>query len=119
MARILEKRSLTPVTRLFRVEAPLVAQSAKPGQFVIARVREGGERIPLTIADYDRDAGTLTIVVQEVGTTTRMLGALEVGLGDVAGAQRIARQQHGRREIAGLGRDVRGRHQIALSLPSQ
>jgi ferredoxin--NADP+ reductase len=79
MAKILEKRSLTPVTKLFRVEAPLVAASAAPGQFVIVRVREDGERIPLTIADYDRDAGTLTIVVQEVGTTTQYLGALEVG----------------------------------------
>lgn len=79
MARILEKRSLTAVTKLFRVEAPLVAAAAKPGQFVIVRVREGGERIPLTIADYDRAAGVLTIVVQEVGTTTRLLGALEPG----------------------------------------
>jgi ferredoxin--NADP+ reductase len=64
---------------LYRVDAPLVARAAKPGQFVIVRVREGGERIPLTIADYDRDAGVLTIVVQEVGTTTRYLGQLEVG----------------------------------------
>jgi ferredoxin--NADP+ reductase len=79
MAKILEKRELTPVTRLFRVDAPLVAAAAQPGQFVIVRVREGGERIPLTIADYDRDAGTLTIVVQEVGTTTQYLGALEIG----------------------------------------
>ena len=79
MAKILEKRELTPVTKLFRVDAPLVAQAAQPGQFVIVRVREGGERIPLTIADYDRDAGTLTIVVQEVGTTTQYLGALEIG----------------------------------------
>ena len=79
MARILEKRSLTAVTKLFRVEAPLVAAAAKPGQFVIVRVREGGERIPLTIADYERAEGVLTIVVQEVGTTTRLLGALEPG----------------------------------------
>ena len=79
MAKILEKRELTPVTKLFRVDAPLVAAATQPGQFVIVRVREGGERIPLTIADYDRDAGTLTIVVQEVGTTTQYLGALDVG----------------------------------------
>jgi len=78
MARILEKRPLSSVTKLFRVEAPLVAAAAKPGQFVIVRVREGGERIPLTIADYDREDGTITIVVQEVGVTTRYLGALEV-----------------------------------------
>jgi len=79
MAKILEKRQLTPVTKLFRVDAPLVAAAAKPGQFVMVRVREGGERIPLTIADYDRDNGTLTIVVQEVGTTTNLLGTLNVG----------------------------------------
>jgi ferredoxin--NADP+ reductase len=79
MARIIEKRSLTPVTKLFRVEAPLIAAAARPGQFVIVRVREDGERIPLTIADYDRAAGVITIVVQEVGVTTRHLGALAAG----------------------------------------
>lgn len=79
MARIVEKRALTPVTTLFRVEAPRVARAAQPGQFVIVRVREGGERIPLTIADYDRGAGLLTIVVQQVGVTTNMLAALDVG----------------------------------------
>ncbi len=79
MARILEKLRLTPITQLYKVDAPLVARAAKPGQFVIIRVREGGERIPLTIADYDREAGVLTIVVQEVGTTTRYMGQLGVG----------------------------------------
>ena len=79
MAKILEKRRLTPITQLYKIDAPLVAKAAKPGQFVIIRVREGGERIPLTIADYDREAGVLTIVVQEVGTTTRYMGQLEVG----------------------------------------
>jgi ferredoxin--NADP+ reductase len=79
VAKILEKRALTPVTTLFCVEAPLVAAAAQPGQFVIVRVREGGERIPLTIANYDRDNGTLTIVVQAVGVTTNQLNALEVG----------------------------------------
>ena len=79
MAKILEKRRLTPITQLYKVDAPLVAKAAKPGQFVILRVREGGERIPITIADYDREAGVLTIVVQEVGTTTRYMGQLGVG----------------------------------------
>ncbi len=79
MAKIVEKRSLTPVTKLFRVHAPLIAAAAQPGQFVIVRVREGGERIPLTIADFDREEGLVTIVVQEVGATTRLLGALEKG----------------------------------------
>jgi NAD(P)H-flavin reductase len=74
MVRIVEKRQLTPITKLYRVEAPLIARAARAGQFVIVRVREGGERIPLTITDYDRESGLLTIVVQEVGATTRRLG---------------------------------------------
>jgi ferredoxin--NADP+ reductase len=87
MPRILETRRLTPVTKYFRLDAPLIAASAKPGQFVMLRVREGGERIPITIADYDRAAGTLSIVVQEVGATTRRVCALEAGeeILDVAG----------------------------------
>ena len=87
MTRILEARRLTPVTKFFRLEAPLIAVSARPGQFVMLRVREGGERIPITIADYDRGAGTLTIVVQEVGATTKRVCALEAGdeILDVAG----------------------------------
>ena len=87
MARILHTRRLTPVTKYFTIDAPLIAAAAKPGQFVMLRVREGGERIPITIADYDRDKGTLTIVVQEVGATTRRVCALEAGddILDVAG----------------------------------
>ena len=87
MTRILETRRLTPVTKFFRLDAPLIAASARPGQFVMLRVREGGERIPITIADYDRGAGTLTIVVQEVGATTKRVCALEAGdeILDVAG----------------------------------
>ncbi|MDH3433280.1 MAG: FAD-binding oxidoreductase, partial [Gammaproteobacteria bacterium] len=105
MARILEKRSLTPVTKLFRVESPLVAAAARPGQFIIVRVREGGERIPLTIADYDRDNGTLTIVVQEVGTTTGYLGALEVGddILDLVGPLGMALEIPAGGHIVGIG----------------
>jgi ferredoxin--NADP+ reductase len=105
MARILEKRSLTPVTKLFRVEAALVASAARPGQFVIVRVREGGERIPLTIADYDRDTGTLTIVVQEVGTTTRLLGKLGVGddILDLVGPLGMEIEMPTRGHIVGIG----------------
>ncbi|MEJ2127888.1 MAG: hypothetical protein P8X81_03485 [Woeseiaceae bacterium] len=84
MAKILEKRPLTPITKLYKVDAPLVARAAKPGQFVIVRVRDGGERIPLTIADYDREAGVLTIVVQEVGTTTHYMGPTMVLPGSTA-----------------------------------
>jgi ferredoxin--NADP+ reductase len=105
MAKIVEKHSLTPVTKLIRVEAPLVASAAKPGQFVIVRVREGGERIPLTIADYDRDEGTLTIVVQEVGTTTRLLSALEVGedILDLVGPLGMALEIPAAGHIVGIG----------------
>lgn len=87
MARIIETRRLTPVTKYFLLDAPLIAGSARPGQFVMLRVREGGERIPITIADFDRAAGTITIVVQEVGATTRRVCALEAGeeILDVAG----------------------------------
>jgi len=87
MTPILEARRLTPVTKYFRLEAPLIAAAARPGQFVMLRVREGGERIPITIADYDRCGGTLSIVVQEVGATTRRVCALEAGeeILDVAG----------------------------------
>ncbi len=79
MYKILKKRKLNPVTHLFVVHAPLVARRAEPGQFVILRVRPEGERIPLTICDYDRSEGTITIVAQEVGKTTRLLGRLEEG----------------------------------------
>jgi ferredoxin/flavodoxin---NADP+ reductase len=87
MARILESRRLTPVTKSFVLDAPLIAASARPGQFVMLRARDRGERIPITIADYDREAGTILIVVQEVGATTRRICALEAGdhILDVAG----------------------------------
>src|SRR3990172_7211931 len=87
MPRIIETRRLTPVTKFFRIDAPLIAASARPGQFVMLGVGEGGERIPVTIADYDRAAGTLAIVVQEVGATTKRVCALEAGdeILDVAG----------------------------------
>lgn len=78
MNEILEKEVLTPVTKKIVVKAPYIAKKAQPGQFVILRVREEGERIPLTIADYDRDRGTITMVFQEVGFTTRFLGKLGV-----------------------------------------
>ncbi|MBE3520052.1 MAG: sulfide/dihydroorotate dehydrogenase-like FAD/NAD-binding protein [Firmicutes bacterium] len=79
MYQILKKRVLTPQTKLVVVRAPYVAEKAEPGQFVIVRVREEGERIPLTIADYSREEGTITLVFQEVGLTTKLLGLLEEG----------------------------------------
>jgi ferredoxin--NADP+ reductase len=76
---ILSKTALTPVSKEYVISAPDVARKARAGQFVILRVDEKGERIPLTIADYDREEGTITIVVQEVGKTTRHLGTVEEG----------------------------------------
>jgi ferredoxin--NADP+ reductase len=79
MARIIEKRHLTPVTKLFVVEAPLIARNAGPGQFVILRVNESGERVPISITNFDGKTGTVTIVVQVVGKTSGMICALEEG----------------------------------------
>jgi ferredoxin/flavodoxin---NADP+ reductase len=79
MYRILKKRDLTPVTKLFVVDAPLVTRHVKPGHFVIVRTGEAGERIPLTVADFDRDEGTVTIVVQEVGKTSAEINLLQEG----------------------------------------
>lgn len=79
MYEILAKEELAPVTKLFVINAPQVARKAKAGQFIILRVRENGERIPLTIADYDREAGTITIVSQEVGKSTKELARMEPG----------------------------------------
>lgn len=79
MYRIVAKETLTPVTKMYIIEAPDVARKARAGQFVILRVDEEGERVPLTIADFDREAGTITIVVQEIGKSTRLLGTLSVG----------------------------------------
>lgn len=79
MFKIVEKRLLADNIYLLRVEAPRVARSAKPGQFVIVRVDEQGERVPLTIADYDTESGLVTIVVQTIGVSTRKMCALEEG----------------------------------------
>lgn len=105
MARIIETRRLTPVTKLYRLDAPLIATSAQPGQFVMLRVREGGERIPVTIADYDRDRGILTIVVQEVGATTKRLATLDAGdeILDVAGPLGGAIELPGKGHLCGVG----------------
>jgi ferredoxin--NADP+ reductase len=87
MFQIKEARFLAPDVKLLKVEAPLIARKRKAGQFVIVRTHEYGERIPLTIADSDADAGTITIVVQGVGKTTKLINMLEAGdvLLDVVG----------------------------------
>lgn len=79
MFKIVEKVSLNPTVSKMVIEAPMVARKAQAGQFIILRVHELGERIPLTIADYDREKGTVTIIYQIVGKTTMLLDALNEG----------------------------------------
>ena len=79
MYKILKKQQLAPSVQLFEVEAPLIAKKAQPGQFIILRTNEDGERIPLTIADFNREAGTITLIFQEVGASTVELGLLNEG----------------------------------------
>jgi NAD(P)H-flavin reductase len=77
--KILVREDLVPGIHLFKVAAPAVAQKARAGQFVVVRIDEKGERIPLTIADWDKDKGTVTIVFMEVGATTARLALLKEG----------------------------------------
>jgi len=77
--KILLKQDLVPHVHLFKISAPKVAKKAQPGQFVVIRIDEKGERIPVTVADWDREEGSVTIVVMEVGTTTYRLGRLKTG----------------------------------------
>ncbi|MFC1907810.1 sulfide/dihydroorotate dehydrogenase-like FAD/NAD-binding protein [Chloroflexota bacterium] len=79
MYKILLRQDLVPNIHLFKIAAPNVAKKAQAGQFVVIRIDEKGERIPLTIADWDREEGSITIVFMEVGTTTHKLAMLEVG----------------------------------------
>ncbi len=76
---VLSKQNLVPNIHLMRVLAPAVAKKARPGQFVIITIDERGERIPLTIADWDREGGSITVVFMEVGTTTQRLALLNEG----------------------------------------
>ncbi len=87
MFRILEARFLAPDVKLFRIEAPKIAAKRKAGQFVIVRVTGDGERIPLTIADSNAEEGWITLIVQGVGKTTKLLNTREAGdtVHDVAG----------------------------------
>ena len=73
MYRIVKKEALKPPVTLYEIEAPMVAKKAEPGQFIILRVDENGERIPITIHDFDREKGTVTIIVQTIGATTEKL----------------------------------------------
>ena len=107
MFPIVKKRVLNETVTLMEIEAPLVARKALPGQFIIFRIDEEGERIPLTIAGYDREKGTVTIIFQKVGYTTMKLDTLNEGdaLLDFVGPEpyrgRQARGGHRRRSGRG------------------
>ncbi len=79
MYKIVRKKVLNPTVTLMDIDAPMVAKKAEPGQFIILRVDENGERIPLTVADFDREKGTVTIIFQIVGATTEKLGQKNEG----------------------------------------
>lgn len=79
MFKIARKEVLNPSVSLMEIEAPYIAKKAEPGQFIILRVDENGERIPFTIADYDREKGTVTIIYQKVGASTELLDTLNAG----------------------------------------
>ncbi|MCS7096816.1 MAG: sulfide/dihydroorotate dehydrogenase-like FAD/NAD-binding protein, partial [Nitrososphaerota archaeon] len=76
---IVFKEELAPEVKLIKVRAPLIARKAKSGQFVVLRVSEDGERIPLTLIDWDPKEGAITIVFKEIGASTKELGKLDVG----------------------------------------
>ena len=105
MYEILKKEKLNPAVTLMEIKAPLVARKAEPGQFVILRVDETGERIPLTIVDYDRENGSVTIIFQVVGATTLKLDRLEKGdfLRDFAGPLGKPTETEGLRKVAVVG----------------
>ncbi|MEF8878825.1 MAG: sulfide/dihydroorotate dehydrogenase-like FAD/NAD-binding protein [Candidatus Thermoplasmatota archaeon] len=79
MYEIVDKKTLSENVKQMKIKAPMVARKAKPGQFIILRIDEKGERIPLTIADYDEDRGTITVIFMEVGKTTKQLGEMKEG----------------------------------------
>ena len=105
MFRIVEKEALNPSMSKMVVEAPFIAKKAKAGQFIILRVNEHGERIPLTIADYDREKGTITIIYQKVGKTTKILDQLNAGeyLLDFIGPLGKASEFEGYHKVAVIG----------------
>ena len=108
MYRIVKKQVLNPTVTLMEIDAPLVAKSAEPGQFIILRVDEDGERIPLTVADFDREKGTVTIIFQIVGATTEKLNHKEEGeyICDFAGPLGKATETEGLKKVAVVGGGV-------------
>ena len=108
MYEILRKKELNPTVVLMEVYAPMTARKAQPGQFIILRVDEQGERIPLTIADFDREKGTVTIIFQIVGATTEKLSKLSEGdrLCDFVGPLGVASHTDGLKKVAVIGGGV-------------
>ena len=108
MYKIINKRELNPTVTLMEIEAPLVAAKAEPGQFIILRTDEKGERIPLTVADFDREKGTVTIIFQIVGATTEKLNHLNVGdsLHDFVGPLGKPTHTEGLKKVAVVGGGV-------------
>ncbi|MDF2877632.1 MAG: oxidoreductase FAD/NAD(P)-binding domain protein [Clostridia bacterium] len=108
MYKIITKKVLNPTVTLMDIEAPLIAKKAEPGQFIILRVNDEGERIPLTIADYDRVKGTVTIIFQIVGKTTKLLNTLNEGefINDFVGPLGVASHIEGLKKVAIVGGGV-------------
>ena len=108
MYRIVRKEALRPTVTLYEIEAPLIAKKAQPGQFIILRVDEKGERIPITINDYNPEKGTVTIIVQTVGSTTEKLSHLNEGdcLHDFVGPLGKATETEGKKKVAVVGGGV-------------
>ncbi len=108
MYKILRKQCLNPTVTRMDVEAPLIAKKAEPGQFIILRVDADGERIPLTIADYDREAGWVSIIFQIVGATTEKLNHLEEGdfIHDFVGPLGKPTETDGLKKVAVVGGGV-------------
>ena len=108
MFTIVKKERLNPTVTKMVVEAPYVARKAEPGQFIIFRAHEDSERVPLTIADYDREAGTVTIIYQVVGGSTMELDAMEEGeaLCDFVGPLGVATHTEGLKKICVVGGGV-------------
>lgn len=108
MYKIVKKQVLNPTVTLMEVDAPLIAKKAEPGQFIILRVDENGERIPLTVADFDREKGTITIIFQIVGATTEKLNHLNEGefIHDFVGPLGVASHTEGLKKVAVVGGGV-------------
>ena len=115
MNKIVFKQSLNPTVTLMKIDAPLVAKKAEPGQFIILRVDEDGERIPLTIADYDRENGTITIIFQIVGRSTSLLNLKNEGyyISDFAGPLGRPTELNGLKKVCIVGGGVG----CAIALP--